>query len=93
MSANLPIKKNFGAQLYKDAPQLSRQLDEMYTDIAFAVNQLIKKYVTQGADAPANAQLNSLFNIGDIYVRTDTNKAWIMTSRTSPNIVNWQIIT
>jgi hypothetical protein len=88
-SSNLPLKKNFGNEVAQAMPQLARQLDEMYTDIVNALNLLIKKNVISGADPPANDQRNSFFSIGDITVRTDTNTAWIMTSRTTPNAVTW----
>ena len=93
MSSNLPLKKNWGAAYDDENPQLMRALDEMYSDIANAITILIKRNVVSGMDAPANAQVNSFFSIGDIWVRTDTNKAWIMTSRTTPNAVTWTIIT
>jgi hypothetical protein len=93
MSATLPLKKNFGTQTYKDNPQLARQLDEMYTDIANAFQYVVRKNIVNGADPPANNQSNSFFSIGDITVRTDTDAAWIMTSRTTPNAVTWTLIT
>lgn len=93
MSSNLPLKKNFGAEVRGQMPQLARQLDEMYTDIANALNLLVKKNVLSGADPAAVDQRNSFFSIGDIAIRTDTDMAWIMTSRTDPNTVVWTLIT
>lgn len=93
MSSNLPLKKNFGSEVYQMMPQLARQLDEMYTDIANALNLLVKKNILTGADPAANDQRNSFFSIGDIAIRTDTDSAWIMTSRTTPNVVVWTLIT
>lgn len=93
MSSNLPIKKNFGSQVAKQMPELARQLDEMYTDISNAMNLFIKKNILNGSDPAANDQRNSFFSIGDITVRTDTDKAWIMTSRTTPEAVTWTLIT
>ncbi len=93
MSSTLPLKKNFGSEVAQNLPYLARQLDEMYTDIANQFTDLVKKDVVSGADPAANAQRNTLFSIGDITVRTDTNKAWIMTSRTTPEIVVWTLIT
>lgn len=89
----LAQKFNFGNALQNDNPDLYRQLDQTYTTTAQIVNTKISKYSTSGVDAPANNQLNANFEIGDIYVRTDTDTAWIMTSRTSNEIVNWQLIT
>jgi hypothetical protein len=93
MSSNLPLKKNFGRELSDQMPYLARQLDEMYTDIANAINNLAKKNIISGANPAANDQRNSFFSVGDITIRTDTNAAWIMTSRTSPNAVVWTLIT
>jgi len=93
MSFNLPVYKNFGAEIKELSPTLANQLSQMYTDIVNALSQGIKKDVVSGADPAANAQRNSFFSIGDITVRTDTDSAWIMTSRTSPNVVVWTLIT
>lgn len=93
MSSNLPLKKNFGRDVNEELPQLARQLDEMYTDIANAINNLVKKNILTGVDPQAVDQRNSFFSIGDIAIRKDTNKAWIMTSRTNPNTVVWTLIT
>lgn len=86
---NLPLKKNFGRELSEEMPNLARQLDEMYTDIANAMSLMVKKNVLTGADPAASSQRNTYFDIGDIAVRTDTNAVWVMTSRTSPSAVTW----
>ena len=93
MTLNLPLKKNWGKDIYDISPQLTRQLDEFYTDVANSLALLVKKNIVNGADPAANDQRNSFFSIGDITVRTDTDAAWIMTSRTSPNAVTWTLIT
>ena len=93
MSSNLPLKKNFGREVTQQLPQLVNQLDQMYTDIANAINNLVKKNIITGANPPANDQRNSFFSIGDITIRTDNNTAFIMTSRTTPNAVTWTLIT
>jgi hypothetical protein len=93
MSFNLPLYKNFGSEIKELSPTLSNQLSQMYTDIANALSQAIKKDVVTGADPAASAQRNSFFSVGDITVRTDTDSAWIMTSRTTPNDVVWTLIT
>jgi uncharacterized lipoprotein len=89
----LPVKKNWGRAAENENPLLTRQLDEAYTDIVNVVNTTIKKNVTDNTSPSVTAQVNSLFEIGDIWVRKDTNQAWIMTSRTNDQTVNWQIIT
>lgn len=93
MTFNLPLYKNFGAEIREISPALANQLSQMYSDIANALALGIKKNVISGANPPANDQRNSFFSIGDITVRTDTNAAWIMTSRTTPNAVTWILIT
>lgn len=93
MSSNLPLYKNFGSEIKELSPTLSNQLSQMYTDIANALTFTVKKNILSGADPAANDQRNSFFSIGDIAVRTDTDMAWIMTSRTTPNAVTWTLIT
>lgn len=93
MTLNLPLKKNWGKDIYEISPTLTRQLDEFYTDVANYLTYVVKKNVLDGMDPPANDQRNSFYDIGDIAVRIDTDTAWIMTSRTSPNAVVWTQIT
>lgn len=93
MSSTLPLKKNFGSEVLKEMPQLARQLDEMYTDISNAIQVQARRNVISGANPPANDPSNAIFSIGDITIRTDTNSAWIMTSRTTNTAVTWTLIT
>jgi len=93
MSSNLPLYKNFGSQVRNENPDLSRQLEEMYTSFALAIQTMVKKDVVSGANPSASAQRNTYFSIGDITVRTDTDTSWIMTSRTTPEAVTWTLIT
>ena len=93
MTFNLPLYKNFGSEIKELSPTLANQLSQMYSDIANAIALGIKKNVISGADPAANDQRNSFFSIGDITVRTDTNTAWIMTSRTTSTAVTWTKIT
>lgn len=89
---------NWGASLRNNNPELTRQLSQAYTDTATAVNTKSSKYFTDGnqkphVNPPANSDFNKNFEVGDLYVRTDTDTAWIMTSRTTSNAVTWKIIT
>lgn len=89
---------NWGSSLRNQNPELTRQLSTAYTDTAQVVNTKISKYTTDGdrkphVDPPANSDFNNNFEIADIYVRTDTDTAWIMTSRTTSNAVTWTQIT
>jgi hypothetical protein len=89
---------NWGSALRNENPELTRQLSIAYSDTAQVVNTKISKYATDGnlrphVNPPASSDFNKNFEIGDIYVRTDTNTAWIMTSRTSSTAVTWTQIT
>ena len=89
---------NWGASLRNQNPELTRQLSAAYQDTAFAVNTKISKYSTDGiqrphVNPPANSDFNKNFEICDVYVRTDTDTAWMMTSRTTANAVTWTQIT
>ena len=89
---------NWGSALRNENPDLIRQLASAYNITAYAVNSKPSKYSTDGVqrphvDPPANSDFNKNFDICDIYVRTDTDTAWIMTSRTSSTIVVWTQIT
>lgn len=89
---------NWGSSLRNSNPELTRQLAQAYSDTAAVVNTKSSKYVTDGnqkpnVNPPANSDFNKNFEIGDLYVRIDTNTAWIMTSRTTSNAVIWSQIT
>lgn len=89
---------NWGNDFTKDNPELSRALSQAYVSTSLAVNTKVSKYVTDGiqkpnVDPPASSDFNLNFELGDIYVRTDTDSAWIMTSRTTSTAVTWTLIT
>ena len=94
----LKNKINWGDALFNLNPLLVRQLDTAYNSTALAVNQKSTRYTTDGlqkphVNPPANSQFNTNFDLGDLYVRTDTNTAWIMTSRADSENVTWTQIT
>lgn len=89
----LAQKFNWGQQLIDKQPELFRRLNEAYSDTAQAVNTKVTKVKVEGSDPPANSAFNRNFEVGDIYVRPDTDSAWIMTSRTDDTNVIWTIIT
>lgn len=89
----LVTKFNWGTALENQNRLLTRQLDQAYTDISSCVNTKISKYILNGSDPAASSDANKNFEIGDIAVRTDTDTAWIMTSRTSSTAVTWTQIT
>lgn len=89
---------NWGTSVRNENPELNRQLSIAYLNTAIAVNGKVSKYFTDGdqkphMNPPANDQFNKNFEIGDVFIRTDTDTAWMMTSRTSSDIVVWTLIT
>lgn len=93
MSSNLPLSRNWGSALRDSNPNLINELDDMYFDISNALRPLTRKNILTGADPAGTDQRNRFFSIGDLAIRTDTNMAWIMTSRTDAEIVVWTLIT
>lgn len=87
----LDERYNWGSEVSKENPQLYRQLNDVYFDIAKTSNGKSNKNVTQ-TDPPADDPVNKNFDIGDLWIRTDTDSAWIMTSRTSAEAVTWSSI-
>ncbi len=89
---------NWGTALRNQNPELVRQLSTAYSDTAQVMNTKVSKYFTDGnqkphANPPVNSAFNQNFEIGDVYVRTDVDTAWMMTSRTTSNAVTWTQIT
>lgn len=89
---------NWGRAVNNANPELVRQLSQAYSDTANIVNTKISKYFTDGiqkphVDPPASSDFNINFEIGDVFVRTDTDSAWMMTSRTTSSAVTWSLIT
>lgn len=93
MSYTLPITKNWGQILVGQDPNLVRALDQFYTEVTLAINAATKKMILDGANPPANADINKLYTVGDLAIRTDNNTAWIMTSRSTNTAVTWTQIT
>jgi len=95
---NLIQTFNWGSTLKNNNPELYRQLSTAYTNTAIIVNVKVSKYFTDGLqkphmNPPANDPFNINFEIGDVFVRTDTDQAWMMTSRTTSSAVTWTLIT
>lgn len=88
----LNTRYNWGKTLSEENPDLYRQLNDVYTDVAQNSNGKANKNSAQ-SDPVANSAVNKNFDIGDIWVRTDTNTAWILTSRTTAEAVTWTQIT
>jgi hypothetical protein len=84
---------NWGVRIKDMGDDLYNQLSKAYTDTANVVNTKVSKRVIADQDPPASDQVNKNYDIGDVWVRTSSDRAWMMTSRTSDIAVTWTEIT
>lgn len=84
---------NFGSKEKEQNPDLYNQLSDLYVDISGVVNTKTSVRVISNQNPPANDPVNRNYSIGDFWVRTGTDSAWIMTSRTTDTAVTWTLIT
>lgn len=89
----LPRTFNWGETIRNIGADLYNQLSKAYTDTSDVVNTKISKRVVSGQDPPASDQINRNYDIGDMWIRTDTNRVWCMTSRTTDIAVTWTELT
>jgi len=89
---NLSPNYNYGSEIRNENPELYNQLRDNYFDIAKVTNTKSSKNA-QTSDPVADAQVNLNYDIGDFWVNTSTNHAWIMTSRLTNSNVVWTQIT
>lgn len=82
---------NFGRDLPEELKKLYTQLDRMYSTLARGINVKTRTYTSTSAPS-ASAQINKEFDIGDSWIKTDTNKVYILTSRTSDIDVTWSLM-
>jgi len=88
----LSTRYNWGNKLSSENPELYRQLNDVYSNVADSSNKKSTK-AQMTSNPSANSDVNKNFDIGDIWVNTSSNTAWIMTSRTTPEAVTWTQIT
>lgn len=88
----LELRFNFGTELKNVNPTLYNQLNDLYTNISRVVNTKPSVNPTQ-INPPASSATNVNYKIGDIWINTLTDTAWIMTSRTTSQSVTWTQIT
>lgn len=89
----LPRTFNWGTRIREMGTDLYNQLSKAYTDTSDVLNTKASKRVISNQNPPASDQVNKNYDIGDLWVRTDADTAWIMTSRTSDIAVTWKQIT
>ena len=86
---------NWGSALQNENPNLTRQLSDAYNNTALVVNTKVSKYVTDVA-APNTVTENTAnknLEVGDLWINSTANTAYIMTSRTTDLLVTWKLIT
>jgi hypothetical protein len=71
---------------------LYNQLNDSYYNIASVVNTKSTRIVYE-TDPVGNDDINATLDLGDIWINSKSNNAWIMTSRVSLNVVTWTKIT
>lgn len=77
---------NFGSELKNENPSLYNQLQQTYETTAGAVNTKVSRNVST-SNPEADSPNNKLFDIGDVFINSSTNTAWIMTSRSTNTAV------
>lgn len=89
---SLPPRFNWGAAIKNINDTLYNQLNDTYTSTARIVNLKVNRNIAT-YDPPADSTQNTLWDVGDIWVNTTTNTAWIMTSRQTTTQATWTQIT
>lgn len=86
--SRLPITHAFGDQILEKYPEVYRALNDMYIQIALAINEKSRVYVAED-DPPASDEVNRNFQIGDMWINKTTPEIFIMSARTSDIAVTW----
>lgn len=89
---SIPTRYNWGAAIKNVNETLYNQLSDVYSSITRLLNQKTSKAIYQ-SDPELDAQINVSYDIGDIWINTVSNTAWIMTSRITNTQVVWTQIT
>lgn len=90
--SRLQRRFNYGTEIKNVNDTLYNQLNDSYYSTATVVNTKSTRVVNT-INPPANDQINSGLDIGDFWVNSDTDTAWIMTSRVTAEQVTWKQIT
>lgn len=90
--SRLQRRFNFGTEIKNVNDTLYNQLNDSYYTTATTVNTKSTRMVNT-INAPANDQINAGLDIGDFWVNSETDTAWIMTSRVTAQQVTWKQIT
>lgn len=89
---SLAPRFNWGAAIKNVNDTLYNQLNDAYTTTARIVNGKVNKNITT-VNPPVDSVQNAAFDLGDIWVNTSTDTAWIMTSRQTTTQATWTQIT
>lgn len=100
----IPTKFNFGNTANDD--NLLRKLSDIYRILSSSANTANSSVETINTTLPsklnfsintsdpiASDVINKTLELGHMWIRSDTNDIWIMTSRTTEEAVTWKKIT
>lgn len=88
----LNVRYNWGENLSEQNPELFRQLNDVYTDLATKSNGKANK-IAMTSEPPSDSPVNKNFDIGDLWIKKDTNEVWVLTSRITAESATWKKMT
>lgn len=80
---------NFGRELEQEQPKVTETLDQMYRDIAPVVNRKPNVVIRENA-IPATS--DARYSVGTIWINQNTNKVYILTSKSNPTTASWALL-
>lgn len=83
---------NFGQPDKNTNPTLYNQLNDLYSAVANNVNLKSGRFIAV-FDPLTLTTVNATLSVGDLWINSATDMAWIMTSRTTSTNVTWKLIT
>jgi len=90
--SRIPRKFNYGSEVKNINETLYNQLNDSYYEVSTCVSTKTTRF-EQKTNPPSSDKVNAGLDIGDIWINSATNSAWIMTSRTTAASVTWTLIT
>lgn len=82
------ISETYNLGSIEDLEELIRQLQEMYTQLAVAINQKPDVYQRNVNGVPTDGNSSDIFlSQGDININTTTNKVEMLTNHTATTVV------
>ena len=83
---------NWGSEVKNINETLYNQLNDSFYIISQAMFSKTTK-APMNSDPSSSSQANIGYDVGDVWINQSSNKAWIMTSRSTKTNVTWTLIT